>query len=618
MKSDAKARFRSFIKGIGWGLFFLVSIIVFTAYFIEKWLFATWAELTTEEILYHLKAPLIGTDSNMVVQAMLRYGVPLFLSAAALIEITIVLGKRKKLRTLFVVGVLALDFALLVFLKYDMDERIGFTSFVVSHLKGDNSTFIEENYVDPHQISLTFPEKKRNLVYIFLESMEMTYTDIENGGSFQRDIIPELTELAQENEDFSGKEDALNGGISLSGTTWTMGAMFAQATGLPLKVPVGSIDMSNHDSFYSDIASLGTILEEEKYQQELLLGSDAVFGGRRVFYQSHGDFQIIDYKYALKNGRIPSDYKVFWGYEDQKLFAFAKEDLLAMAEKDQPFNLTMLTVDTHFEDGYACNLCDNKFGEQYADAMACSSRQVADFVKWIQKQDFYENTTIVICGDHPTMDKDFCNDVPNSYQRRVYVSVINPAATVKNPERRRVYSTFDLFPTTLSAMGVSIPGDKLGLGTNLFSNQDTLLEEYGLDTCQTELERPSRFMDARSGVRLTKEDLDDMQKKLTISVKETEDGKTKVELKNIYKYINRLIINESEIELKNKKTGEIQKFDLRQIYPEENHKNHYYLGTEIDLRGKSVDDFEGNIYITLEGVCEHYKIADFETNLKKK
>ena len=38
---------------------------------------------------------------------------------------------------------------------------------------------------------------------------------------------------------------------------------------------------------------------------------------------------ILDYEYAVKNKMIPEDYKVWWGYEDEKLFGFAKEKLLS-------------------------------------------------------------------------------------------------------------------------------------------------------------------------------------------------------------------------------------------------------------------------------------------------
>ena len=86
----------------------------------------------------------------------------------------------------------------------------------------------------------------------------------------------------------------------------------------------------------------------------------------------------------------------------------------------------MLTVDTHFEDGYVCEQCQNEFGDnQYANVMACSSRQVDAFVKWIQEQPFYENTTIIISGDHLTMDSDFCNDVSDDLERSVYNAFIN-------------------------------------------------------------------------------------------------------------------------------------------------------------------------------------------------
>ncbi len=82
----------------------------------------------------------------------------------------------------------------------------------------------------------------------------------------------------------------------------------------------------------------------------LTLNSEA----RKLFYESHGDYDIVDYNYALENNMIPYGYRVWWGYEDKRLFEFAKEKLTELSTQDQPFNLTMLTVDTHFEDGYQC------------------------------------------------------------------------------------------------------------------------------------------------------------------------------------------------------------------------------------------------------------------------
>ena len=74
-----------------------------------------------------------------------------------------------------------------------------------------------------------------------------------------------------------------------------------------------------------------------------MLGSDATFGGRRAYFESHGDCEIWDYNTAIETGKIPSDYHVWWGMEDQKLFANAQEKLTELSSKDEPFNLTLLT-----------------------------------------------------------------------------------------------------------------------------------------------------------------------------------------------------------------------------------------------------------------------------------
>ncbi|EEG89235.1 hypothetical protein COPCOM_02214 [Coprococcus comes ATCC 27758] len=158
----------------------------------------------------------------------------------------------------------------------------------------------------------------------------------------------------------------------------------------------------------------------------------------------------------------------------------------------------MLTVDTHFEDGYVCEQCQNEFGDnQYANVMACSSRQVDAFVKWIQQQPFYENTTIVISGDHLTMDSDFCNDVSEDYERSVYNVFINlPEGLDTSFEKThsREFATLDMFPTTLAAMGVTIEGDRLALGVNLFSDEQTLTEQYGRKGLDKELMKNQNSM----------------------------------------------------------------------------------------------------------------------------
>jgi phosphoglycerol transferase len=119
---------------------------------------------------------------------------------------------------------------------------------------------------------------------------------------------------------------------------------------------------------------------------------------------------------------------------------------------------------------------------------------VADFIDWIKQQDFFENTTIVLCGDHLTQDSMYAErEGLTGYDRRTYTAIINPAPGVSYTGEGRQYTTLDLYPTTLAAMGVEIEGDRLGLGVNLYSDTPTLVEEYGNEYLNIELMKNSKL-----------------------------------------------------------------------------------------------------------------------------
>ena len=481
--------------------------------FSSIWLSREWGNLSTDEVIYHIRAPLSGSNPDVIRNYILKYLLPALLVTAATVVGFVFTFKNPLSSKRFAIataGLLVVSWGATCFI---LENKLHVISYINSQLHPTD--YIETHYVDPRQVQMEFPEQKRNLIYIYIESAEVTYADKKNGGAFNQNTIPELTKIAQENEDFSGDSNELNGGLSLDGSVWTMGAMFAQTSGLPLKLSIGGNEMDTQDSFFPGVMTLGDILEDNGYVNELMIGSEARFGGRELYFATHGNYKMFDYNYAKENGYIDEDYYVWWGFEDEKLFEFAKEELLELAKGDAPFNLTMLTVDTHAEDGYVCQNCRKEFGNnQYANVFACSSRQVSEFVSWCQQQDFYENTTIILVGDHPTMDSDFCKKLPNGYQRKVYTAVINSAVEPADPHRTRVFSTMDLFPTTLAALGVEIPGDRLGLGTNLFSLRDTYCETYGPANHNSGLANRSEFIEMLDASELNTE----LQEKLLNSV----------------------------------------------------------------------------------------------------
>ena len=82
-------------------------------------------------------------------------------------------------------------------------------------------------------------------------------------------------------------------------------------------------------------------------------------------------------------------------------------------------------------------------------------------------------------------------EVPRE-ERAVFNVFINAAATPVRTKNREFMAT-DLFPTTLAAMGYEIEGDRLGLGTDLFSGRETLAEELGVEELDQRFKERSAF-----------------------------------------------------------------------------------------------------------------------------
>lgn len=503
LKQEKKALKQARKKNYGfWTTVFVVLVCTVAAllFFSVRWVFRTWPNLKMDELMYQLTAPTEGTASDMYWAYFYQAGIPTIVCLIVFVILAITLSyaskqfRNKGKVALCICSVICIGLSLA-----ETNTKLDATKYFEN--KGEGSTFIESNYVDPKDVSLTFPEKKRNVIVLYLESMEMTYADKENGGGFDENFISQLTQLSKENENFSGADTVLNGASSTSGTTWTMGGIFAATSGLPLITQLAQNEMDTQDAFFKNATVLGDILDEEGYQQVFACGSDATFGGRKLYFTDHGNYAIHDLNYRKKIGDLPEDYYVWWGFEDEKLIEYAKEDLTELASSNQPFNYTMLTADTHFEDGYVCDLCqDLHDGNQYGNVISCSDKQVSEFISWIQQQDWYDNTTIVITGDHPTMDSDFCDPVSSDYSRRVYTAYINADPIENHSKGERQYTTLDTFPTTLAAMGVSIEGNRLGLGTNVFSGEETLLEKDGMQMINTEFSKKSDFLNALADV----------------------------------------------------------------------------------------------------------------------
>lgn len=485
----------------------LTVLLVFLGLLLVKvaeWVPLTFGDIPFEQVLFHMMVPMQGTDTSFL-SDFIDYCLPIPCIVSGILLICCIIkdwkissdikqGEFRHVRNnvLIIITTVACLF-IYGFGITDCIYAVGIDQYWynVSH----PSKLYEEYYVNPENVNYTFPEQKRNLIYIFMESMETTYEDLEHGGAFEESRIPELTELADNNLTFTNGNNENNGFFVPSMSGWTVAAMVGQTSGVPLNIPVEGNEYISDKSFLPGTYSIGQILEKNGYKNELLLGSDAAFGGRKYYFEQHGNYNIVDYNTAIERGWIDKDYREWWGFEDIKLFEYAKNELTELASSNQPFNFTMLTADTHFIAGYECSECIDLYGDRYSNVIRCSSKHVTELVQWIQEQPWYENTTIVLAGDHKSMDPDWFKDIEESgYNRKCYYAIVNSAATPTTQNSRKI-TTYDLFPTTLASLGVTFDSDRLGLGTNLYTETPTLVEKLGFKKFDKELTRHSNYYD---------------------------------------------------------------------------------------------------------------------------
>ncbi|SHL48706.1 LTA synthase family protein [Fibrobacter sp. UWEL] len=341
------------------------------------------------------------------------------------------------------------------------------------------SKFFVENYVNPDSVKITAPDKKRNLILIYIESMETTFTDKEHGGNQEKNLIPEITELALHNLNFGKDGNLIGGGIDARGSNSTFASIHSRTLGIPFIINYEKTPVLHH------YKSLYKILNENGYKQIFFQGN----GGLYKEFQSFVIDQKVDEAYGpedliqrlnLKERNLPNGKTV----PDKDTFKFANQILDTISE---PFSLTFFTIDTHAPQGMYdpnCIISDNNNKDEHLKAsIRCASKELGKFITALKTKKFYENTSIIIFGDHLFMGTRLVNEFPH----RKWIDIFLNAPKVPISENR-LFSDIDMFPTMLSSLNFEIDGSSLGFGTDLFSDKQTLLESIGLDSLNKEIE----------------------------------------------------------------------------------------------------------------------------------
>ena len=197
-----------------------------------------------------------------------------------------------------------------------------------------------------------------------------------------------------------------------------------------------------------------------------MAGDALAFSGKGKFFQDHHYDEVYG-REELKGNRTDKDMN-FWGLYDDDLFALVKEKLIELHAKNQPFNLTFNTIDTHGPDGHFSKYCKAHGIKDFNGIVECTSNQVALFLQFMRHKKMLKDTNVVIVGDHLAMENPVYDKLETVKERHLFNLLISPKPVIKNREE---ILHFDMFPTILAFIGFKVEGGKLGLGYTAISKE---------------------------------------------------------------------------------------------------------------------------------------------------
>ncbi len=488
-----------------------VSFLLFSIGFFlaasAAWCIRKFGEVTYEQILFHLNMP-FGSETRMIAS----YLKNTVMTGAIIIVVLYFLVFFKRSVRIPVISAFRnflynhrLSISVLwfvgcgVFIFFKMNVPLMLT---MHQYKSETSTFYEKHYVWPQTAEIDLPAEKQNLILIFAESMESTYAKTSEHDYFKANLLPELSALANEGINFSDTND-LGGAMEVDGTQWTQAGLLAQTCGIPIELPIKDSNLFHpKGDFFPKAYCLFDILKAEGYDLTFLIGTNKQFAGMDRFVKTHGDGYIFDDTFFIEKHHLNmKELKKFHikNIKDSVLFDDAKLFLTDIAAKKQPFAFTIMTMDTHFAtDLFDDEVCTRRYSDSYShpehfkDVVSCADKQLGEFIDWIKAQDFYKNTTVVVLGDHLTMNNYIFD---KNMKRRIFNLFLNAKANATKTNERK-FTSFDIYPTIVEALGYKITGGSLALGTSLFADNPTLAEE-GItpDVMSVELKKQSKVYD---------------------------------------------------------------------------------------------------------------------------
>ncbi|MEK4426172.1 LTA synthase family protein [Solibacillus sp. FSL K6-1523] len=338
----------------------------------------------------------------------------------------------------------------------------------------DGSELVEvNNYVRANQaepnVKMLGKYEGRNVIAISLESLQTFVINNEMNGEV---ITPFLNSLTQDKDTYY-----FNDFYHQTGLGKTSDSEFIFENSL-FGLGRGAVFFTHGGNTYNSFAER---LGENGYFTNVMHANNKSFWNRDMIYQSFN----IDKFYDVESYEVKEEESVNWGLKD---IPFFDQSAKLMAEMPQPFYSRLITLTNHYpfyldEEDILIPEFDSNSGtlNRYFQTVRYLDEAVKEFFDDLKEQGIYENSIIVMYGDHYGISENH-NKAMAQYLGKEEITPMDSALLQAVPfyihipgsndgqVMDTVSGQLDIRPTILHLLGIDTSKD-MQLGADLFSEE---------------------------------------------------------------------------------------------------------------------------------------------------
>lgn len=340
----------------------------------------------------------------------------------------------------------------------------------IDYALAENNEFIEvSNYVKSNQINpnseLFGVAKDQNIIVISLESLQEFAINLEVNGE---EITPFLNQFIQECYYFNNFYQQTSQGKTSDAEFITENSLYAADR--------GSAFYAKSQNQYESLAS---ILKGQGYYTAVFHANEKEFWNRETMYEALGFDHFFDESAFLVN----EENSFGWGLTDE---AFFEQTLDYLKGLPQPFYAKLLTLTNHYPfeipEQYqyiSPGETNNEIVNHYITTVRYLDEALKSFITNLKESGLYDNTIIVMYGDHYGLSESYYEDLAILLQeeeitlnRHLDLQRVPFIIHLPNQEEGEVVSTvsgqIDMKPTLLNLVGLPVNA-YINFGQDLFA-----------------------------------------------------------------------------------------------------------------------------------------------------